>query len=102
MPDFAIFFFFGCDLICIPAKELTYLPDKAYLKMIFLFAQVGYVSSQEGISILGYVQVCQGTAQAGDRRSWRKGAGSIQAIQAVIGSGLRRVVDAGREDGTST
>ena len=51
---------------------------------------------------LDIFQVCQGTAQAGDRRSWRKGARSIQAIQAIIGSGCCRVVDAGREDGTST
>ena len=32
----------------LPSTELTYLPDKAYLKMSFLFPQVGYVSFLEG------------------------------------------------------
>ena len=33
----------------LPSRELTYPPDKAYLKMIFPFPQVGYVNSLEGI-----------------------------------------------------
>ena len=36
----------------VPSRELTYPPDKAYLKMIFL--QVGYVNFLEGIYIYIY------------------------------------------------
>ena len=32
----------------LPSRELTYPPDTAYLKMIFLFPRVGYVNSLEG------------------------------------------------------
>ena len=32
----------------IPSRELTYPPEMAYLKMIFLFPQVGYVNFLEG------------------------------------------------------
>ena len=33
----------------LPSRELTYPPDKAYLKMMFLFPQVGYDNFLEGI-----------------------------------------------------
>ena len=36
----------------VPSRELTYPPDKAYLKMIFL--QVGYVNFLEGIYLYIY------------------------------------------------
>jgi len=40
----------GFHEIIVPSMELTYPPDKAYLKMIFLFPRwVGYVNPLEGI-----------------------------------------------------
>ena len=39
------------DGILVPSWELTYPLSKAFLKIIFLFSKVGYVSSLEGIHL---------------------------------------------------
>ena len=39
----------------LPSRGLTYPPDKAYLKMMFLFPRLGYVNFLEGM-LFGLVQ----------------------------------------------